>query len=208
MSRFKLALVAAAVTLGCCVAAPAAGAAGWMVGGAQLSGTAKIAPTDAASYSEVSIPGATVRCEATSVEVGNGTIGSPASLLLPSVTFKGCKTTAAECELVGNEIEVSPLSGAEITLEGPLAIGGKLSPKPTIPFAELEFEGEACPLSGAVFRLKGGVDFLAPEAQDERTSQSILWFSLPNQLTVGVSQAEFHFHGSLSLEGGRTWSFL
>lgn len=208
MSRFKLVLVSAVAALGCCVAASAADAAGWMVGGTQLSGTAKIAPTDAASYSEVSIPGATVRCEATSVEVVGGTIGPPASLELPSVTFKGCKTTTTACQLVGNEIEVGPLVGAEITLEGALAIRGKLSAKPTLPFMEFEFEGEDCALSGSVIRLKGGVDFLAPEAQDERTSQLILWFSLSHQLTVGSSEASFHFHGSLLLDSGNPWSFL
>lgn len=205
MSRFKPAMALAIVAFSCCAPARAS-TAGWMVGGTQLLGTAKIKTADVASYSEVSIPGVAVRCEGSSIEVEGGVIRSAASLELPRIVFKGCKSTAEACQLPGSTIETDPLLGAGITLDGSLAIKGALLAKPT--FMALEFQGEECALAGTVVAIKGSVDFLASGGQDERASQLILMFSLPNQLKVASSEANFHFHGSLALESNSPWRFL
>jgi hypothetical protein len=205
-SRFKLAALAGVAALTCCMPASASAAAGWMVGGTQLSGTAKIKTTDPSSFSEVSFPGIAVSCDASSIEVENGTIGSPASLELSSVTFKDCSTTPTTCQLVGTTLKTGSLLGEEITLEGALAVRGRLQAKST--FMVMEFEGELCALAGTKIALKGGVDFLEPEAQDERTSQAISWFALAHQLTVGSNEVQFGYRGALLLESGKPWSFL
>jgi hypothetical protein len=205
MSKLKSIAVATAMLL-CAAPASALAASGWMVNGAQLSGTATVKPIDPANYSEVTVPGVAVRCTAPAIDVEGGTISSPAGLQLPSVFFHGCKVTPAACELVENTIGTESLSASGITLEGPLAARGVLVAAHS--FMTLEFEGTLCALSGTQIVIKGGVDFLAPEGQDERVSQPILWFSLPGQLKVGASEVHFHFQGSLLLESGKPWSFL
>jgi hypothetical protein len=207
MSKVKLVVTIAVVAaLVCWAPAWASAASGWMVNGTQLSGSAKLKQVDPSAGAEIPIPGATVRCEAPTFEVIGGAISSPAGLVSSRILFKGCTSTTKVCQVVGGEVEVGALLGTGITLDGALGARGTLAADG--PFAQLEFEGELCALSEIPIEIKGGVDFKAPEGQDERKSQSILWFALSHQLTVGATQIGFHFHGSLLLESEKTWSFL
>jgi hypothetical protein len=208
MSKAKIVLtaLAAALALSALVATAASAAtAGWMVNNEQLSGSAAFAATAKVTPGKLTAAnGLIVNCKGTSIE-GSGEITSPTKAS-GQLTFQECKSENENCTLASPKIGTLPLLLTEITLDGTLAVRGHIEGE-TKAFATFKYEGASCALAG-VNAVKGKVEFLAPEGQDERTFQEVLITALPGELQVGSSEAKLHFTTLLSLKSGQSWSFL
>jgi len=196
---------AATLALSALVATSASAAeAGWMVNKAQLSGSEKFAKTAKVTPGNLETKEIHVHCSGTVLE-GTGEITSPTKAG-GQLTFKECESLDANCTLESSNIKTLPLLLTEITLDGTLAVRGHIEGE-TKAFATFKYLGASCALAG-VQGVKGKVEFLAPEGQDERTFQEVLITALPGELQVGSSEAKLHFTTLLSLESGKSWSFL
>jgi hypothetical protein len=208
MSRIKLVLMvfAATLALSALVATSASAAeAGWMVNKAQLSGSTAFASTGKVTKGNLTAAnGINVRCNGEEIK-GSGEITSPTKAS-GQLTFEDCQSENENCTLESEDIGTLPLLLTEITLDGTLAVRGHIEGE-TKAFATFKYLGASCALAG-VNVVKGKVEFLAPEGQDERTYQEVLITALPGELQVGSSEAKLHFTALLSLASRESWSFL
>ncbi|HSZ12914.1 MAG TPA: hypothetical protein VK790_02645 [Solirubrobacteraceae bacterium] len=197
---------AAMLVLSALVATAASAAeAGWMVNKAQLSGSSALAATAKITPGSLTAAnGLNIRCNGEILE-GSGEITSPTKSS-GQVTFQKCKSENENCTLSSEKIGTLPLLVTEITLEGTLAVKGRIEGE-TKAFATFKYEGASCALAG-VNLVRGKVEFLLAQGQDEGTSQEILITALPGELLLGSSEAKIHFTTLLSLKSGQSWSFL
>ncbi|HSZ12913.1 MAG TPA: hypothetical protein VK790_02640 [Solirubrobacteraceae bacterium] len=199
-------MFAAVLALSALAAAVASAAeAGWMINKAQLSGSSALASTAKITPGNITVSsGLVIHCSGTALE-GSGEITSPTKSS-GQVTFQECKSENENCTLSSTRISTLPLLVTEITLEGTLAVRGRIEGENKA-FATFQYQGEKCALTG-VNAVKGKLEFLLAQGQDEGTFQETLVTALPGELQVGSSEAKLHFTTLLSLKSGQSWSFL
>jgi len=194
--------------------------AGWRVNGRLLEGTKALARRPAASHTTITTAtGTRILCSGTVIVMPDGGViinpPQPPPPPLPppwinpgKIVFEECSATEPEaCKLKSASIETVPLSYVELTLEGALAARGVIKPSTKTTLYTVGFEGEKCALSG-VQPATGSLGFLLPEAQDERTTQTIAVSTSSGQFKIGSSEAEMHVTYLQALESGEPWSFL
>lgn len=183
--------------------------AGWMVNGSQLTGTAALATTAAVDQKiELLAPeaGVTIICNNKTLNSASPTIngsnemGSATSLeLTECANFGPCGISAGGILLTQVLID--------LTLDGTLATKGRFLPL-SKNFATIKFEGAECGIAG-VQPVSGGITFLMPTGQDERTLQLITFTNEePGSVKVGKDSAEFKGSFLVRLASGLPFSFL
>jgi hypothetical protein len=187
------------------VSATSAVAAGWMVGGTELSGSAAISKTTIVDESFLLKAGSGIEIKCAGLEVENGRITAPNKDSTSSLIFTGCKGSSV-CPIKEETIKTFPIL-SEATLEGALAASIIFRPESGTKFTNIIFTGSECSLSGEQ-PITGTAKALAPTARDERTLQLISPKTEANELKVGSSSAELKGSALLELESHKTWSLL
>jgi len=209
MSKVKLII---AVCLGVlaisALTSASASAAGWMVGGTNLTGTEKLATTAAVDEKGVLTGGGvTITCEGKTLNGAAPQIEATNKGSATDLEFTGCKA-AAPCSIESEKVKTEPVT-VEATLEGTLAVVATFKPKSGTVFTVLHFLGAECALEGEQ-PVKGQAKVLAPTGQDERTLQLINAISSESsgELKIGSAGASLSGSALLKLENGKPWSFL
>lgn len=204
---FKLNLVVlaslAALTLGASASASAS-TAGWMLNKSMLSGSKGLMKKEPPpSEVKFSAAGAAGQCASTTLE--GALIQSPNQGSATSITFNGCEAEEP-CTLGSNTVTTVPVTLSEITLEGTLAVRGKIKPSTKNVFATVQFLGATCALLG-VQPITGAVKVLDLTGQHEAVLQQVL-VDDNKELKLGSSELHVHFTIFLSPEALEEFSFL
>jgi len=190
-------------------ASASASTAGWMLNGtllsaqgltsAALSGTGTV---DEAA--ELNGGGLNVTCKGPLL-LGSGAIEAT-GMASGQITFDGCTTTTANCEVPKSVGTVPVLF--EVTLDGALAVKAIAKPQSGTTFATVKFSGASCSVAG-VKPATGEAELLAPEGQDERVAQLLKGVQAANGLLkFNSNPASFVGGALLTLASGKPWSFL
>lgn len=213
MSKVKMiaAVLIAAFALSALVSASASAAAGWMVNGTLLSGSAALASTAAVEKpGTLTAAGVTIECTSSTLHSIESEIKSPNTNAIRSVEYSGCSSVTASCALAGGTgvIATLPFTG-EVTLSGSSGVVDTFTPKTKSLFATIGYEGEICALKG-VQPVTGKAKILAPTGQEERTVQqaSSLVTEASGELKVGSAPASIVGTVLSKLASGLPWSFL
>lgn len=168
-----LSLVAMAV-----VSSQAFAAAGWMVHGTQLTGTAALSPgaildekllvTGDSGQVEVKCGGSELRLGNPVISGGTGMADTSSWEVTECVGNRSCPLA----ESMGGRVQ-SLATLTDLTLDGALAVKGRfLSTNSSKLLGTIAFAGPECPFTG-VQQITGAGTFLMPTGQDERTLQLI-----------------------------------
>jgi hypothetical protein len=213
MSKAKMIVTTLIAVIGLsAIVSASASAAGWMVNGTELKGSAALANTAAVDKnSKLTAAEVTIECTGKTLNGAGPEIKAGNTGHAKSLEFTGCKSTTETCKLGGGNatgiIGTLPVN-AEATLSGALGVVAKFTPETKL-FATIDYEGSKCALAG-VQAIKGKVTVTAPTGQDERTAQEIVAnvTEASDELQVGSSAAEFTGSALLELSKGEKWSLL
>ncbi|HUN77734.1 MAG TPA: hypothetical protein VMU32_02320 [Solirubrobacteraceae bacterium] len=215
MSKVKLTIgmFIAVLAVGA-VASASASAAGWMMEGAELTGTASlnnVAPK--LLPAELTASGVTIKCkgnlEGVEPRIFGSNKGSAASLI-----FKECESTTKACELTAAEktgIGTVPVL-AEATLEGTSNVSIAFKPKTGSIFATIKYEAGSegtCALLG-LKGVTGKVTAKSPGGKMESLEHTLEVgvTAESGELKVGSAGASLSGAAMLKLEESVNWSFL
>jgi hypothetical protein len=138
----------------------------------------------------------------------SGEIFSATKMAINSITFGTCTVeSTTNCKGDGNVITMLPFEATEITLDGALGVRGRFKPQTKETLGIVKLLGELCAFAGTQ-PIKGALDFLGSEGQDEETQQLLTIFSLTNQIKVGSNEGSLLFKITPLLQTGEPWSFL
>ncbi|HUN79516.1 MAG TPA: hypothetical protein VMU32_11380 [Solirubrobacteraceae bacterium] len=205
MQRFAVtASIALAVAL---LGAPSAGAAGWMVGGSELSGSEALATTAKVTENyKLTSAGVTVECSGNTVNSTSPELLSPDKASASSIIFTHCEPLGGECTIPRSELGTVPIE-LEATLEGSKEVRAVIKPKTGKIFASIQYEGSKCALAG-VKTIKGKATAIKPTEQQERTLQESVLDTGSGELEIGNVEATLKGKALHKLASSKTWSFL
>ena len=185
------------------VAASSASAAGWMVGGTNLTGSEGIAlGTIVDEPFVLSGGGSTITC--TGVDIENGELFG-VNKDSETLVFLGCSISGPPCTIKNSRITTFPLL-SESTLEGTLAVSTLFKPESGTVFTNIELEGLECPES--LLPVKGTAKVLSPTGQDERTLQLLSAKTGKGELILGSEEASLKGSTLVEVESHKPWSLL
>jgi hypothetical protein len=208
MSQTRSIMVGLIATLALCAAiASSANAAGWMVGGTDLTSSAALAPT-AAVIEGITLTSAGITVQCASSEAGTEGDIHTQSFILFRYKWLECEPTTSSCTLSSKEIRTVPIDG-EVTLEGLAAVKVGLKPATGTLLATIEFLGSQCAFLGLV-PIIGKATVSGPTGQSEDTVQEIEMnvTAASGELKLGANQAALKGKVYFKLGSSRPWSFL
>jgi hypothetical protein len=185
-----------------------ASTAGWMVNGAQLSGSKALATTAKTDENTKLIAGGlTITCSGATIKGVAPEIKSPSTSSASALEFTNCAATAP-CSLTSAVITTSPIL-AETTLEGALATTATIKPKSGTEFSTFAIEGENCAATGNIM-VNGQVKVLVAAGQDEGSLQLMKAISTEasKELFIGKTATSISVSSLVKLATGERWSFL
>ncbi len=193
------------------IAATAAWAGEWDVGGKPLSGTVGLKNFRVLEHGFIEAAGVKVECVGTEIGVSGGELASPDLVRAKDVSFKECKASGGECTLAEKTVLTLPIHGlAELDPGNSLDTLILVLALPSKTFAVLHYEGEKCALLGIQPITGTGpvIDILLHEGHDPRVVHRGLLRSLPG-LKVGSSEAILTgLVDDAELTTGQEWNFL
>jgi hypothetical protein len=184
-----------------CLTLTAPASAGWFVEGSELTGSAALATTAAVDKTFVLTGGGlNLECSG-SLSSTNPQIAAPAKLTAASITFSGCKTTNANCEVPAT-VTTGPVSSelAELTYPEDKAV---FTPKTGTLFATVKYTGEKCAIAGNK-PLSGKATTTLPTGQEEKVTQELKANTSvgSSELLIASSAAELTGAALLKLTSG------
>ncbi|HUN77872.1 MAG TPA: hypothetical protein VMU32_03030 [Solirubrobacteraceae bacterium] len=208
MSFAKLMAALCALVAGMALNVSSASAAGWMVGGSELSGSEAVATTAAAmENAKGEASGVTVECAGATTNAVSPKLEAPNKASASSIVFTGCESKTAGCKTAKTEIGTVPVT-VEATLEGATKVRAVGRPVTGKIFTTIKYEGAECALAG-VKPVTGQVT--ATSSADEEVLESlvlILITEASGELKEGSSSAYLHIHVLVRLASGRAWNYL